>query len=298
MKTKCSTIQKMKKIIITSLLLTIAQLSFGQKTILWKVTDTLNNKTSAIVGTFHQFGNSFVDSIPKLKELLYQSEIAVFEALDDHGKFRQVINSRPDTDIEKKLKNKTYRELVELSKNWEINIKKFRPIELRYKLEQEYAKSKCKTVKETDTWDHFDNYLQFLATKNKIDVLGLESFDEQIDFISEEHKSPIWKKEKKAIQYLIEQLNSPVYNKSKCALADNYRKFNLDYRFESDCMMEVLLKERNDNWMKTLPNLLRKKNCFIAVGLFHLYNSCGLLEQLKAKGFLVEPIDIITNNKI
>ena len=80
----------MKKHIIIILLLTITQISFGQNTILWKITDTINNRTSIILGTFHQFGNSFVDSIPEIKENLYNSELAIFESIDNKdGKFQE-----------------------------------------------------------------------------------------------------------------------------------------------------------------------------------------------------------------
>ena len=48
----------------------MTQLIMSQNTILWKVNDTVNNKSSYIVGTFHQFGNSFVDSIPEIKQSL------------------------------------------------------------------------------------------------------------------------------------------------------------------------------------------------------------------------------------
>lgn len=62
--------------------MTISQFAISQNTILWKVTDTINNKTSFIVGTFHQLGNSFVDSIPEIKESLMGSDLAIFESID------------------------------------------------------------------------------------------------------------------------------------------------------------------------------------------------------------------------
>ena len=40
------------------MLLTLCVTAYSQNTILWKVSDTLNQKTSYIVGTFHQFGKN------------------------------------------------------------------------------------------------------------------------------------------------------------------------------------------------------------------------------------------------
>ena len=42
--------------------------------------------------------------------------------------------------------------------------------------------------------------------------------------------------------------------------------------------------------MKQLPSLLETNNCFIAVGLGHLYYDFGLLEQLKKLGYIVEEV--------
>ncbi len=53
---------------------------------------------------------------------------------------------------------------------------------------------------------------------------------------------------------------------------------------------DAILRDRNNEWMKKLPSLLDQQNCFITVGLFHLYNKCGLIEQLKMLGYIVEPV--------
>ena len=72
----------MKQTLNILIFLTFSQLAISQNTILWQITDTINNKTSFVVGTFHQFGNSFVDSIPEIKESMFNSELAVFESID------------------------------------------------------------------------------------------------------------------------------------------------------------------------------------------------------------------------
>jgi uncharacterized protein YbaP (TraB family) len=289
----------MKNIIIAIILLIAAQVSLGQKTILWKVTDTINNKTSFIVGTFHQFGNSFVDSIPELKKRLYESEIAIFESIDKIENTIKMIEKREASlEIEKRLKKKDLIKLKEIAKEWNVDLYKLKPIEIRWKLQQEFQKTKCKTTRPTDRFDHFDNYLQYLAEKNNIKILGLETDSLQLSLIEKENKYPNWKKERKNISPWIEQMTTDNPNMNNCSLAIKYRKFDLNYEFEKECETNVLLKERNENWMEILPKMLSEKDCFIAVGLFHLYYECGILQQLKSKGFKIELIEIkpVTNN--
>ena len=85
----------------------------SQNTILWKVSDTINAKTSYLVGTFHQFGNSFVDSIPEIKNSLLNSELAVFESLDTAEENTAKINSREASNkVEKKLKEVEFQSYV------------------------------------------------------------------------------------------------------------------------------------------------------------------------------------------
>lgn len=53
---------------------------------------------------------------------------------------------------------------------------------------------------------------------------------------------------------------------------------------------DILLKNRNDQWMEKLPELMKEKSSFIAVGALHLAGEEGLLNQLQQSGYIVEPI--------
>lgn len=291
--------EKMKQFLSILILLTFSQVVKSQNTILWKITDTINNKTSFIVGTFHQFGNSFVDSIPEIKESIINSELAVFESIDKIENTRKMIeNRKASLEIEKRLKKKDLEKLKEIAKDWEVDLYKLKPLEIRWKLQQEFQRIKCKTTKPTDTFDHFDNYLQHLAEENKVEVLGLETDSLQLSLIEKENNNPNWKKERKKISAWIKQMITDKPNMNNCTLANNYRNFELDYQFEQECESDILILQRNNDWMKIIPNLLSTKNTFIAVGYFHLKKKCGILEQLKNKGFKVEPVKIkpVANN--
>lgn len=283
----------MKNKLIILIILTISNFAIGQNTILWKVTDTINNKTSFIVGTFHQFGNSFVDSIPEIKEALFNSEIAIFESIDNIENTRKIIDSRePSLEIEKRLKKKDLKKLKEITKEWKVDLYKLKPLEIRWKLQQEFQKMICKTTKPTDQFDHFDNYLIHLAKEKNIELFGLETDSLQLNLIERENNNPDWKTESKNISAWIDQLTTKSPNMNNCIFTEKYRNFDLEYEFEQDCVRDILILERNNDWMKIIPNILSSKNTFIAVGYFHLRQKCGILEQLKNLGFKIEPVTI------
>src|SRR5690606_39678560 len=91
-------ISGMKKSLSVLFLLALQQWAMGQNTILWKATDTVTHKTSYLLGTFHQFGNSFVDSLPQIKASLLRSELAVFESIDNIQDTQKRIQDREATD--------------------------------------------------------------------------------------------------------------------------------------------------------------------------------------------------------
>jgi len=70
----------------------------------------------------------------------------------------------------------------------------------------------------------------------------------------------------------------------------SYLAFDIDYDFDKACKDKVVVENRNDAWMNQLPALLDQHNCFVDVGMQHLRNRCGLIMQLKAQGYLVEPM--------
>jgi len=285
----------MIKYVLTILMcLIIWQLALSQKTILWKITNETETKTSFIVGTFHQFGNSFVDSIPQIKEVLISAEIAVFESVDKVEATRKMMNERMASyKIEKKFKKNDLKALKEVTKDWKVDLYKLKPIEIRWKLEQELQRIKCQTAKPTDDFDHFDNYLIHLAEQNDIELLGLETDSFQLSMIEQENDFPKWKKERKLINKLVNQISSNDLDGFDCRFANKYRQFDLDYAFEEACETTLLNSQRNDDWMQILPDLLRTKNAFVAVGYLHLKRQCGILEQLKKEGFKIEAVNII-----
>ncbi|MDR3679840.1 MAG: TraB/GumN family protein [Flavipsychrobacter sp.] len=263
--------------------------AFCQNTILWQITKTGSTHTSYLLGTYHQMGNSFIDSLPRIKKELTRADVAVFESIGDPQKVKDVLNQRqPTNDIESALSNDDMASLLTISKNWGVDVHKLKPMELYAKLQQEYFKTTCGTVLPTDKWDHFDNYLIHLARSNNIRLNAFETDSMQMDAIN--RSGGEWKEMKKPIHFWIHTTMEPRKDDKKCADAHNYMAFKFDYGLDKPCSNDVILGDRNREWLKKLPALLESNNCFIAVGLFHLFTNCGLIAQLREMGYTVEPV--------
>ena len=270
--------------------LLIAKIVCAQNTILWEVKDTVQNKTSWLLGTYHQLGNHFVDSLPVIKEKLRASDLAIFESIDGQATKDYIFERQTDLSFQKDLKKGYAEKLISLSKEWLYPLEKLKPSEVLIKLQQEYYTSHCQNVMETDTWDHLDNYLQFLANEYNMPIVGLETDSSQVAMVNQNTGNADWKSLRKEIYFWIDA-NLDVKSESDlCHFASQYKKFQLDYKFDQECIDDVLIEERNENWMKALPQKLSENNCFVAVGLFHLFRSCGLIEQLRKNGFLCSEV--------
>jgi uncharacterized protein len=61
--------------------------------------------------------------------------------------------------------------------------------------------------------------------------------------------------------------------------------------FGSDKYDDLLLKNRNKNWVKQLKQIMENKSVFVAVGAGHLVGNDGLISLLKKAGYNVVPLE-------
>lgn len=138
-----------------------------------------------------------------------------------------------------------------------------------------------------------DELFQNQARTDKKQVIGLESLQMQMDVLF--NKIPLDRqaeilmyevREKDKMVAELKQLNE-VY-----VSGDLNKMQELDVDDESMKPEErrMLVDDRNMNWITLLPAHLEKQSCFVAVGCLHLVGEAGLINQLRLKGYTVEPV--------
>lgn len=287
----------MKKTLVLFLLSALANFAIAQNTILWSIKSPNSEKTSYVLGTFHHLGNSFVDEKPIIKELLSNSNLAIFECIEDRkANIDDVMLGRTDDFTYKEVLSKEDVATIEnMITDWKIPISKYKPAELFARIQQKYVKDNCGTIKPTDTAHHFDDYLQSIASKHNVKLIGLETYANQMYAINNPMGEEItWDKYKDAITNFIKNSKNPQFREAFCKGADQYLKMKIDYRLKTKCAEndEILIK-RNEKWMPKIINALEQnENVFIAVGNLHLAGKCGIISQLREKGYKVKPVKI------
>ncbi len=71
---------------------------------------------------------------------------------------------------------------------------------------------------------------------------------------------------------------------------DSMQNMLLKSEFGSDKYDDLLLNDRNKNWVKQLKEIMKKESVFVAVGAGHLTGQEGLISLLKKEGYKVEPL--------
>jgi hypothetical protein len=133
--------------------------------------------------------------------------------------------------------------------------------------------------------------LMQIAKKNGKEVLGLETIDEQMNAIDAQPlDSQITSLQKMVFNFdsTKNMMNEmiEVYKKNDAELLYDYvQKQGTDGMNE-----EVLLVNRNKNWIPKLNKIMRDKSSFIAVGGAHLGGKTGVLALLKNAGYTVTAV--------
>lgn len=267
----------------------IPAILFGQKTILWKVTDNDNIHTSYLLGTYHLLDKTFVDSLSIISEKLKLCNIVITEVEKDSSRICSYYNKRESSD---KLNQILATSDIDLIKKIFVistvkDIYKLTPGELFVKLSG-YYDAFCLGL--TDTKMRIDDYIQFLAKENNKQQFFLESDTLQIELLRKGTAQIDWNIFKKNIKLLLDKYKQPNPTISSNSIYGKYVTFDLNYSFDDNCDGEILVEKRNDEWMAKISALFKQNNCFMAVGLLHYFKKCGIIMQLRQLGFNVEPI--------
>jgi uncharacterized protein YbaP (TraB family) len=256
----------------------------AQHTVLWSVTDTGSKHVSYLLGTYHLAGSSFVDSFPVITEKLRLSDLVVTESLLDVEEIRRYYESRRASDTLSKILSPEDIQLLRSVLNNKVDVFKLTPGELYAFLMTSYEGYVCLPRKKDSL--RIDGYVQHLATVNNKQQLYLEK--KQIEMVTQLTGSYSWAFFKRNGPKLLNKYRKGSPDGSVCTPSKRYLSLNLDYSFRQRCTQSM--ETRNSSWIQQLAPLLTRKSCFIAVGYAHLFYTCGLVQQLRQQGFVVEEI--------
>ena len=151
---------------------------------------------------------------------------------------------------------------------------------------------------------NMEPYMLNLAKKKNKNIMQLDDF-EKIGmgkaFALEFGFTTPLQKQADALLELIKSEDAIM--KFRSTFAQYYKQQNLEMMDELNEIMremspktyDMLLNNRNDIWMESIPDILQSGSSLIAVGVRHLVGEDGLISLLRKAGYTVEPV--ISNNE-
>lgn len=286
----------MKK--ITSLLLTIVIFVFttysqdNGSSRLWKISGKNLEQPSYLYGTFHLLCPDDLQIQDKVTQAMDASDQLVLELdFDDPSMMptiQQHMTFTDGTSARDYLNESQYKMVSDFFRD-SLNL----PFERLATLKPFFLSSMtlmhflgCQPVS-------FEQQLTRMAGERNMEVKGLETVQEQIDFI--DNLSMAYQK-----KMLLENLKN--YDTSKAMfdrMVDYYLSGNLEGLISiSESYMskdyaefkEELLTKRNMRWVPAIEELVGDKTSFIAVGAAHLPGKDGMIRLLGEAGYQVEPV--------
>ncbi len=260
--------------------------------LLWQISGNGLASPSYLYGTDHLIGGNFLDTVPYVMERFKQCKAVATETdfESDPHEYRSHIFLRNDslshlfTDDEFSGIDKVLLHYLP----WPLKrYNRFKPVyvydDLSYYISARTASA---------TNPHLDQYFRDEGHKMGYKVLGLES----VKF----HDSGLYdtplEVQKKNLLYMVRHIDE--YRKSRQRFFRLYHQRNLNAmeiqanpkEVFTDARLDVVVRARNMNWLRELPAIMKQQPTFIAVGAGHLLWDCGLINQLRLKGYTVTPV--------
>lgn len=307
--------ERLLSIIVVTILLVLPNSLTAQKvnvlqSPLWQIKDPASGHISYLFGTFHLFGESWLNTVTQVKDKFLQSKQVIVERnffldtvdanADDLKPYDgpPVIPHKIFSDdnyplINDYLKNKGY---GGVDSCFDGNDQPILALMLVYReMLVDYAIGFHAVVPGEDVQDMYFVKEAIALQKNVVEL------DDRVKRDTGYNKKTDPVKLGTQIGNMARRLKDKVLTPTEMSNAivayrDLHYKYNLKKTAPQDFENDGNdLSLRNEQWMEKLNKLLHENNYFIAVGLAHLDFKNGLVNKLRKAGFEVTPVPI---NKI
>ena len=288
----------------------IFQFSFSHAQLLYKISGNGLGNPSYIVGTYHLAPGSFADSIPGLKEA-FASCKQIYGELDMQDALSEVNRDKlekaqflPEGTTLSSLLSKEQMERLNTLMRGTIGTDMTNPL-----LAAQFDKMTPTALSTTLTifayikkspnfnpMDLLDSHLQLLAQKQGMEIKGLETVDFQVEVL---YGSSL-EKQVEELMCVVDNFDDVVEMAEFVTAA--YFSQDLDQLLdvtneegEGPCASspesnDNLIYNRNANWVKAMPDIMRQAPTFFAVGAAHLCGDRGVLRLLEQAGYKIEGV--------
>lgn len=301
----------MKKVLTTALLLALTSMTASAQ-LLYKISGNGLEKPSYIIGTHHLANVGFVNQINGVTEALTETDQVygelVWDTMTNIDSLKAVQNAMTlpaGKTIKDYLTPDEYKRLDAFMvakmgtglSNPMVASKMGNLTPMALVTQFQLLLYMTKHMGEFDPSSTFDQYFQAQAKKNGLPCGGLETLQKQIDVL---YKGKPMSRQVEELMCFIdnENFNSQMMEDLTSAFyAQNLETLKqvMDRKLGGKCDStpeeeDMLINNRNADWVAKMPGIMTSKPTFFAVGAAHLPGDKGVLQLLRNAGYTIEGV--------
>lgn len=293
----------MKIFKILAVVAAVLSVSFTSRAqILYKIEKEGSPKVSYILGTHHLAPLAVVDSIESLPSILESIDRLYGEldmsTLNDPAVMlgmQKMLIAPSDSTIDKMLAPE---QLDSVRNAWNEYIGEMVPFEMVKMMKPAVLSTQLasamtmKNLPDLNPLEGIDMTMQNRARELGKPVAGLETMEFQMNML---YNTPI-PRQINSLMSMIRTIDEQA--EQSCRLTNAYLNHDIQKIYElilqeeddDPQVAEEMIYSRNDRWLEKLGEILPTESLMIVVGAGHLPGERGVLNGLRAKGFIVTPI--------
>jgi len=291
----------MKKYLGTLLLFCVAISANAQ--LLWRISGNGLTEPSYIMGTHHLASLSIKDSIQGLQTALDHTrqvygELKMSEMQDQTkaaALMQKYMTTETDTTFKSLFTDEEYELINKCSKeNLMFDIAMLPKVKPAFLSNNLIVILYMKHVGGFNPQEQLDTYFQTQATEKGKKTEGLETMDFQMDLL---YNQSSLKRQAETLLCFINNIDENIELTKKLTSAYMAQDLAAMEKISDGelCSMTPqektnMIDNRNQNWVKALPEIMETAPTFIAVGALHLPGENGVLNLLKKQGYTIDPV--------
>jgi len=261
-------------------------------TLLWEVSGNGLQSPSYLFGTFHMLCRDDIRFSPSLKEAFASSRELYLELdMDDPPTVLgglMLMNMKKGTRLQDLYTPEEYTRVERFFKDsLKTPLTMFQTMKPFFLVAMLYPKMMpCKTI------SGVEEELMKLAKDQKKEVQGLETMAFQasiFDSIPYEQQAKELLKTVDSLDHFRKYFDTMLVVYKSQRIREMADLFN-DNEMGVEENQDILLDNRNRNWVTQLKKIMQKEPVFVAVGAGHLPGDKGLINLLKKEGYTVRPV--------
>jgi uncharacterized protein len=292
----------MKKLALWALVCAAGITAFSQKTssdntLLWRISGKNLSKPSYLFGTIHLLCANDIELSPNLKKAIEETD-RVYLELDMDNLFEmmqavQKMKMRNDTTLSDLLSKEDY-EKVKAFFSKKGTVIPFSILET-YK-PMLAASMIMQTSTECENAISMEQLIMMEAKRSRKEIKGMESMAYQLSIFD---SIPYQVQAQQLVSFIADESTEEKAGKDYDEMANAYRNQELGKlealinkeEFGIGNFTDLLLYNRNKNWVNTMERIFSSNSVVIAVGAGHLPGEKGVIKLLRQAGYKVEPME-------